>query len=204
MRVVIASNNAGKLREFRELLAPSGLDAFPLSDFTPAQADETGLSFVENALLKARHAARASGLAAIADDSGIVVDALDGAPGIHSARFAGPNANDAANNRLLLSRLDGLKDAQRNAHYHCALVFIRHAEDPTPLICEGRWHGRVLTAARGTGGFGYDPLMFFAELGKTAAELDSTTKNHCSHRGQALRALLAALAEQQTRHRSNA
>ncbi|HEY9035748.1 MAG TPA: RdgB/HAM1 family non-canonical purine NTP pyrophosphatase [Pseudomonadales bacterium] len=204
MRVVIASNNAGKLREFRELLAPSGLDAFPLSDFTPAQADETGLSFVENALLKARHAARASGLAAIADDSGIVVDALDGAPGIHSARFAGPNANDAANNRLLLSRLDGLKDAQRNAHYHCALVFIRHAEDPTPLICEGRWHGRVLTAARGTGGFGYDPLMFFAELGKTAAELDSTTKNHCSHRGQALRALLAALAEQQTRLRSNA
>ena len=204
MRVVIASNNAGKLREFRELLAPSGLDAFPLSDFTPAQADETGLSFVENALLKARHAARASGLAAIADDSGIVVDALDGAPGIHSARFAGPNANDADNNRLLLSRLDGLKDAQRNAHYHCALVFIRHAEDPTPLICEGRWHGRVLTAARGTGGFGYDPLMFFAELDKTAAELDSATKNHCSHRGQALRALLAALAEQQTHHRSNA
>lgn len=197
MRVVLASNNAGKLREFNELLAPSGLDVSPLSDFSDTQADETGLSFIENAILKARHAARLANLPAIADDSGIVVDALGGAPGIHSARFAGDSANDADNNRLLLERLDGMPDAQRHAHYHCALVFMRHAEDPTPLICEGLWHGRVLTAARGNGGFGYDPLMFFDALGKTAAELDAATKNQLSHRGQALRALLAAITTTQ-------
>ena len=178
MRVVLASNNAGKLREFNELLAP------------------IGLSFVENAILKARHAAQLSGLPAIADDSGVVVDALGGAPGIYSARFAGDDATDADNNRLLLEHLDGMADAQRSAHYHCALTFMRHAEDPTPLICEGRWHGRVLTTPRGEGGFGYDPLMFFDALGKTAAELDAVTKNRLSHRGQALRMLLATLAEQ--------
>lgn len=194
MRVVIASNNAGKLRELDSLLAPCGFTAEPLSVFTDTQADETGLSFVENAILKARHASRVSGLPAIADDSGIVVDALAGAPGIYSARFAGANASDADNNRLLLERLHGLPDAQRTAHYHCSLVFMRHAGDPAPMIAEGRWHGRLLAAPRGESGFGYDPLMFFESLNKTAAELDTATKNRLSHRGQALQALMAQLA----------
>lgn len=193
-RVVIATGNAGKLREFRELLAPSGLQVVPLSDFTNTQAEETACTFVENALLKARHAARLSGLPAIADDSGVAVDALGGEPGIHSARFAGTQASDADNNRLLLQRLQGIPEAQRTARYHCVLVYLRHAGDPVPLICEGVWEGRVLQEPRGEDGFGYDPLMYFATLGKTAAELDPPTKNRISHRGQALRALLAALA----------
>lgn len=193
-RAVIATGNAGKLREFSELLAPSGIEAVPLSAFTGTQAEETGLTFIENALLKARHAARLSGLPAIADDSGIAVDALSGEPGIHSARFAGPDATDAGNNQLLLQRLQGVPPAQRTARYHCVLVALRHPADPVPLVCEGVWEGRVLEAPRGSGGFGYDPLMYFDTLGKTAAELDAGTKNRLSHRGQALRALLAALA----------
>ncbi len=193
-RAVIATGNAGKLREFSELLAPSGIEAVPLSAFTATQAEETGLTFIENALLKARHAARLSGLPAIADDSGIAVDALGGEPGIHSARFAGPDATDAGNNQLLLQRLQGVPPAQRTARYHCVLVALRHPADPVPLVCEGVWEGRVLEAPRGSGGFGYDPLMYFDALGKTAAELDAGTKNRLSHRGQALRALLAALA----------
>jgi len=192
-QLVLASNNAGKVRELDAMLAPTGFTVHPLSAFTPVQAEETGLSFIENALIKARHAAAASGLPAIADDSGIVVDALDGAPGIYSARFAGPHASDTDNNALLLQKLAGLPASQRHAHYHCALVFVRHANDPAPILCEGLWHGRILDAPRGNGGFGYDPLMYFDALGKTAAELDSATKNRLSHRGQALQALLERL-----------
>lgn len=188
--LVVATGNAGKLRELRELLEPAGWRPRPLSDFTDSQADEPAPTFVENALLKARHAARLSGLPALADDSGLCVHALGGAPGIHSARFAGANANDADNNRLLLQRLHGLPQEQRTAHYHCSLAFLRGADDPAPILCEGRWQGVVLEAPRGDGGFGYDPLMFFPELGKTAAELDAATKNRLSHRGQALRQLL--------------
>lgn len=191
--LVVATGNAGKLRELRELLEPAGWQPRPLSDFTDSQADEPAPTFVENALLKARHAARLSGLPALADDSGLCVHALGGAPGIHSARFAGPNANDADNNRLLLQRLHGLPQEQRTAHYHCSLAFLRNADDPAPILCEGRWQGVVLEESRGDGGFGYDPLMFFPELDKTAAELDSATKNRLSHRGQALRQLLGIL-----------
>ncbi|MBI2381238.1 MAG: RdgB/HAM1 family non-canonical purine NTP pyrophosphatase [Gammaproteobacteria bacterium] len=190
---VIASNNAGKLRELNALLAPLGLDARVQRDFAVPDAEETGLSFVENALIKARHAARLTGLPALADDSGLEVDALEGEPGIWSARYAGPGANDAANNARLLEALAGLPDERRGARYQCVLVLMRHAADPTPLICQAAWEGRILTAPRGTGGFGYDPLFFVPDQGHTAAELDPALKNRLSHRGQALARLRAAL-----------
>lgn len=191
--VVLASGNRGKLSELRTLLAETGFEIVPQRAFDVPEAEETGLSFVENAILKARNAARHSGLPALADDSGLEVDALDGAPGIYSARFAGPGAGDAANNRLLLERLRDVPEARRTARFQCVLVHMRHAEDPSPLICQGSWEGRILTEPRGAAGFGYDPLFWVPELGASAAELTPAVKNRASHRGRAMAALLVAL-----------
>jgi XTP/dITP diphosphohydrolase len=192
-RMVLASNNAGKLAEFAALLQASGAILLPQGRFTAEVAAETGDTFLANALLKARHAARASGLPALADDSGLEVDCLDGAPGVYSARFAGPNACAADNNALLLRKLAGVPEVHRGARFRCVLVYVRTADDPEPLVCEGVWRGRILAEPRGTGGFGYDPLFLVPELARTAAELTTAEKNVHSHRGQALRALVTAL-----------
>ncbi len=197
-RIVLASGNRGKLTEFKQLLADCDFDVIAQSELQIADAEETGLSFVENAILKARNAAQHSGLPAIADDSGIEVDALHGAPGIYSARYAGTPSSDAANNAKLLEALAATSSEQRSARYQCVLVYMRHAADPSPLICQGSWEGEILTAPRGEGGFGYDPLFFIPSLQKTAAELAPDQKNHISHRGKAMRALLAALRERNT------
>lgn len=191
-RVVLATGNQGKVREFRELLAGQAVEILPQSDFGVPDADETGLSFVENAILKARNAAAHTGLPAIADDSGLEVDYLNGAPGIYSARYAG-DGGSAANNAKLISALAGVPEAQRSARFQCLLVYLRHADDPTPLICQGSWEGRILDRQRGTAGFGYDPLFFVPAEGCSAAELPAARKNLLSHRGQALRCLLQAL-----------
>lgn len=192
-RVVIASGNAGKLAEFSQLLAHWECEAVPQSEFEIPAVEETGDSFVENALLKAHAAAQYSGLPAIADDSGLEVDALAGAPGIYSARYAGADADDAANNRKLLAALQGIPEAARTARFHCALVYLRHWQDPNPVICQASWEGRILEAPAGEGGFGYDPLFFSPQQGCSAAELDRETKNRVSHRGQAMALLLSAL-----------
>jgi XTP/dITP diphosphohydrolase len=192
-RLVLATGNAGKLREMQAILAPWGVDVVPQSDFTRDAADETGLSFVENAILKARFAAEVSGLPAIADDSGLEVDALHGAPGIYSARYAGPGADDAANNARLLVDLAAVPDAERSARYRCAMVYLRWAVDPAPLVCQASWEGRIGRLPRGRGGFGYDPLFLVDDGLRTAAELDPGHKNEVSHRGRALRALVAEL-----------
>lgn len=194
-RVVLATGNAGKLREMREILAPLRVEVLPQSDFTRASADETGLTFVENAILKARHAAEAAGLPAIADDSGLEVDALHGAPGILSARYAGPGADDEANNARLLGELAAVPDGERSARYRCAMVYLRWPLDPAPLVCQASWEGRIGRVARGRGGFGYDPLFLVGDGERTAAELAPAEKNRVSHRGQALRALAAALQD---------
>jgi XTP/dITP diphosphohydrolase len=194
-RLVLATGNAGKLREMRAILAPWGVDVRPQSEFTAESAVETGLSFVENAILKARFAAQASGLPAIADDSGLEVDALQGAPGIYSARYAGPDAGDAANNARLLAELDAVRDGARGARYQCAMVFMRWPLDPAPIVCQASWEGRIARLPRGGGGFGYDPLFLVGDGDQTAAELDPARKNAVSHRGQALRALVAALTQ---------
>jgi XTP/dITP diphosphohydrolase len=193
-RLVLATGNAGKLRELRALLAPWGVDVRSQSEFTALAADETGQSFVENAILKARHAAAATGLPAIADDSGLEVDALGGAPGVYSARYAGPAADDAANNARLLEALAEVPDDERGARYRCAMVFLRRPDDASPVICQASWEGRIARRPRGEGGFGYDPLFRVGDGEDTAAELDPEVKNRVSHRGQALRALVAALA----------
>ena len=193
MRVVLASNNEGKTREVAAELQGLGIELLPQSHFGVEPADETGLTFVENAILQARLACRHTGLPSIADDSGIEVDALNGAPGIYSARYAGPDADDAANNARLLQALAETSDAERSARYQCVMVYLRHAEDPTPIICQASWEGYVLREPRGNGGFGYDPLFFLPDLGCTAAELDLAAKNRVSHRGQALRKLIDAL-----------
>jgi XTP/dITP diphosphohydrolase len=195
-RLVLATGNPGKLREMREILAPWQVDVRLLSEFTGGAADETGVSFVENALLKARFAAEIAGLPAIADDSGLEVDALGGAPGIYSARFAGPGADDAANNVRLLRELEAVPDAARGARYRCAMVYLHGPLDAAPVICEASWEGRIARLPRGSGGFGYDPLFLVDEGQTTAAELDPVRKNRASHRGQALRALVAALTGQ--------
>jgi XTP/dITP diphosphohydrolase len=192
-RLVLATGNPGKLREMREILARWQVEVRPLSDFTTRAADETALTFVENALLKARFAAEASGLAAIADDSGLEVDALHGAPGIHSARYAGIDANDADNNARLLRELQTVPDQARTARYRCAMVFLRWPADPSPVIAQAAWEGRIARSPRGDGGFGYDPYFLVDDGTHTAAELASADKNRLSHRGQALRALVAAL-----------
>ncbi|MCF7991625.1 MAG: RdgB/HAM1 family non-canonical purine NTP pyrophosphatase [Thiohalocapsa sp.] len=192
--IVLASNNAGKVREINQLLAPAGIAVRPQGELGIGEADETGLTFVENAILKARHAAEASGLPAIADDSGLEVDALNGAPGIYSARYAGAGAGDEANCSKLLSALEGVPEAQRTARFQCVMVYMRHSHDPTPLICHGTWEGRILHAATGDNGFGYDPVFFVPGEGRSAAELDAARKNALSHRGQALSQLVARLA----------
>jgi len=194
-RIVLASSNAGKLAEIREVLADSGITLIAQSELGIADADETATTFVENALIKARHAARQSGLPALGDDSGLCVDALDGAPGLRSARYAGVHGDSAANIARLLAALDGVEDGRRTAHFHCTIVLLSGADDPAPLIAEGRWHGRILHAPRGGNGFGYDPVFFDPLLGKGAAELDAEIKNRVSHRGQALAALRRLLAE---------
>jgi len=194
-RVVLASSNRGKLAEFNALLADSGFEVIAQSSLGIVDAEETGLSFVENALLKARHAASASGLPALADDSGLCVAHLHGAPGLYSARYAGGHGDSAANNARLLRTLDGVPAARRGAFFICALALLQDADDPAPLIAEGRWHGRVLDAPRGTRGFGYDPLFLPDGQTLSAAELDPALKNRLSHRGQALAQLHARLAE---------
>ncbi|WP_038905529.1 XTP/dITP diphosphatase [Dickeya zeae] len=191
--VVLATGNAGKVRELAGLLADFGLDVVAQTTLGVDSAEETGLTFIENAILKARHAARATGLPAIADDSGLAVNALGGAPGIYSARYAGEDASDQQNLDKLLAVLDNVPDEQRQASFHCVLVYLRHADDPTPLVCHGSWQGVIIRAPVGAGGFGYDPIFFVPQLGKTAAELSREEKNAHSHRGQALRQLLDAL-----------
>ena len=190
--LVLASHNAGKLKELQAMLG-AHIKVRSIAEFSSVEPEETGLSFVENAILKARHAARVSGLPALADDSGLAVDALGGAPGIYSARYAG-GKDDAANNAKLLDVLKDVPDAERGAQFVCALALVRHADDPLPILCEGLWPGRILQAPRGEQGFGYDPLFWVAELGQTAAELDSALKNTLSHRGAAMRHLLDRLA----------
>lgn len=190
-KLVMASHNKGKLREFQALLAPLGWEVIPQSELGVSEAEEPHITFVENALAKARHAAAATGLPALADDSGICVAALQGAPGVYSARFAGEPKSDEANNALLLEKLQG--EADRRAHYVCVLVMVRNAEDPQPIIAEGEWHGEVTHAPRGEGGFGYDPYFLLPDLGQTAAELDPALKNTLSHRGAACRRLLECL-----------
>ncbi len=191
-RIVLASSNAGKLREFRALLAELDFAVIAQDELGIEAAEEPHLTFVENALAKARHAAVRSGLPALADDSGLCVDALQGAPGVHSARFSGPNADDDSNNAELLRRLQG--EANRRAHYTCVLVAVASADDPEPLIAEARWLGEILAQPRGEGGFGYDPLFLLPALGRTAAELPPDEKNRISHRGQAMRELARRFA----------
>ena len=192
-RVVIASANPGKLREIDRLLRPSGRRAVAQSAFGIESVEESGSTFVENAILKARAASAATGLPAIADDSGLMVDALGGAPGVRSARLAGERASDAENLRALLSLLEGVEEARRGAHFVCVALYLREARDPLPLIAEGFWRGRILHAPRGSGGFGYDPVFYVAEHGASAAELPPEVKNASSHRARAFEALLAAL-----------
>jgi len=187
--VVLASNNPGKVREIGQLLAEARIRIQPQGEHGVPEVEETGLTFVENAILKARNAARHSGLPAIADDSGIEVDALKGAPGIYSARYAGAGASDQENLLKLLKDLEGRPEEERSARFQCLLVYLRHAEDPTPIICQGTWEGRILTAPRGENGFGYDPVFFVPTHSCSSAELDPETKNRLSHRGQALRTL---------------
>jgi XTP/dITP diphosphohydrolase len=190
--LVLASNNAGKLAEFSQLLAPLGLSVKPQRELNIAEAEEPFGTFVENALVKARHASRLSALPALADDSGICVPALGGAPGVQSARYAGEPRSDAANNAKLIRDIAAHVD--KSAYYYCVLVMVRHADDPQPIIADGVWHGRLIDQPRGQGGFGYDPHFLLPELGKTAAELTADQKNQLSHRGQALRALLSKLS----------
>lgn len=194
-RLVLASSNAGKLDELRELFADSGIELIAQSRLGIKDADETGLSFVENAILKARHAARLSGLPALGDDSGLCVDTLQGAPGLYSARYAGLHGDAAANIAKLLRELKDVPNEQRGAHFICVLALLRHADDPTPLIAEGRWHGRILDLPRGARGFGYDPVFLPDDgAGRTAAELDPAIKNRTSHRGRSLAVLREKLA----------
>ena len=192
--IVLASNNPGKVREFAQLLAGLQRAVRPQSEFGVPEVEETGLTFVENALLKARNAAHHTGLPALADDSGLEVDALNGAPGIYSARYAGSGASDRANLEKLLADIQHLPEAERGARFQCVLVYLRHALDPTPLICQGTLEGRILHAPKGTQGFGYDPIFYVLSHGCSSAELPPETKNQLSHRGQALRKLVAALA----------
>lgn len=190
-KLVLASNNTGKLREFQALLAPLGWEVVPQAELGVSEADEPHVTFVENALAKARHASAATGLPALADDSGICVAALEGAPGVYSARFAGEPKSDERNNALLQEKLAGEDD--RRAHYVCVLVMVRNAEDPQPLIAEGEWHGQIIGEPRGSGGFGYDPYFLIPEMDQTAAELEPALKNALSHRGAACRHLIAKL-----------
>ncbi|WP_414057168.1 XTP/dITP diphosphatase [Pantoea dispersa] len=192
-KVVLATGNPGKVRELADLLAALGLDIVAQTELGVESAEETGLTFIENAILKARHAAQITGLPAIADDSGLAVDALGGAPGIYSARYAGIDASDQQNLDKLLQALELVPDGERQAQFHCVLVYVRHAADPTPLVFHGSWAGEITRAAAGEGGFGYDPIFYVPALGKTAAELSKDEKRAVSHRGKALTLLLEAM-----------
>ncbi|MFO8025176.1 XTP/dITP diphosphatase [Thiohalophilus sp.] len=193
-RIVLASNNPGKVREIDQMLAGIDMQVLPQSQFNAGEVDETGLTFVENAILKARNAAQHAGLPAIADDSGLEVDALDGAPGIYSARYAGPGASDEQNLLKLLADLKDVPEPERAARFQCLLVYLRHANDPTPLICQGTWEGLITREPQGDNGFGYDPVFYVPDQHCTAAQLPAETKNRLSHRGQALRQLVTALS----------
>jgi XTP/dITP diphosphohydrolase len=190
-KLVIASNNAGKFREIRHLLVPLGIKVLPQSQFKVIEVDEPHRTFIENAIVKARHACEQTGLPSLADDSGICVNALNGQPGVLSARYSGEPKSDERNNLKLIDALSS--QADRSAHYYCVLVLLRHAEDPQPIIADGSWHGEILPDKRGDGGFGYDPHFYLPDLGKTAAELPMEQKNRISHRGQALTRLLSRL-----------
>jgi XTP/dITP diphosphohydrolase len=190
-KIIIASHNPGKLREIARILEPLGLEAVPQADFGVPEAEEPHVTFIENCLAKARHASAHTGLPALADDSGICVDALNGAPGVYSARYAGDPRSDARNNQKLIESLRGEKS--RTAHYYCVMVFLRYPDDPQPIIAEGVWRGEIIEKPRGTGGFGYDPHFLVPELNKTGAELSMDIKNQLSHRGQAMRALAEKL-----------
>ena len=190
-KLVIASNNAGKLREIRHLLEPLGIEVLPQAQFKISEVDEPHRTFIENAIVKARHACERTGLPSLADDSGICVNALNGQPGVLSARYSGEPKSDERNNLKLIDALSS--QADRSAHYYCVLVLLRHAEDPQPIIADGSWHGEIVPDKRGDGGFGYDPHFYLPELGKTAAELPMEQKNRISHRGQALARLLSRL-----------
>jgi XTP/dITP diphosphohydrolase len=192
-RLILASNNAGKLKEFAELLGPIGFELHPQGEFNVPEAEEPFGTFVENALQKARHAARLTGLPALADDSGVCVNALGGAPGVYSARFAGEPKSDARNNAKLVADL--ADHADKSAYYYCVLVYVRHADDPQPVIADGVWRGRIIDTPRGANGFGYDPYFMVPDFGRTAAELAPEEKNAVSHRGQALRALVDKLGK---------
>ncbi|MGH1486240.1 MAG: RdgB/HAM1 family non-canonical purine NTP pyrophosphatase [Cellvibrionaceae bacterium] len=194
-KIILASNNKGKLREFNDLFSSAGINILPQSEFKVEDAIEDGLSFVENAIVKARHACNITGLPAIADDSGLEVDALDGAPGIYSARYSGEHGNDKQHNALVLEKLKGIPRAQRTARFQCVLAFMRHAEDPTPLICQASWEGHILEEERGINGFGYDPLFWLEDKNCSSAELAKEEKNKISHRAKALGLLLTAFQE---------
>ncbi|USD21768.1 RdgB/HAM1 family non-canonical purine NTP pyrophosphatase [Microbulbifer variabilis] len=183
-RIVLASGNAGKLREFSQLFNSWDIEVLPQSEFGVSDTEETGLSFIENALIKARHASRISGLPALADDSGLAVDVLGGAPGIYSARYSGEGATDARNNNKLLEALQGIEEVRRGASFHCALAFVRSFDDPVPLVCSAQWRGHILTEPAGEQGFGYDPLFFVDAEGMTSAQMPRELKNRISHRAQ--------------------
>ena len=200
MKLILASGNLGKLAELEHGLGIFGLELIGQATLGIEGAQETAPTFIENALLKARHASAASGLPALADDSGLIVDALDGRPGLHSARYAGRHGDHGANTEKLLGELDALDETARGAHFYAVLVLLASPDDPAPLVAEGLWHGRILRAARGSGGFGYDPVFFDSALGLGAAELDPATKHRVSHRGKALTALGAALPAWLARH----
>lgn len=188
-KVVLASGNAGKVVELQKALESFHVTLIPQTQYGVESAEETGLTFIENAILKARHASKETGLPALADDSGLEVDALQGAPGIYSARYAGEDATDAQNNQKLLEMLDGIETEQRTARFHCVLVYVRHWQDPTPLICQASWDGVIKTELDGEGGFGYDPLFYIPNLNCTSAQLSKDEKNKISHRGQAIKQL---------------
>ncbi|MCG9680699.1 XTP/dITP diphosphatase [Vibrio sp. Isolate24] len=196
-KIVLATGNQGKVREMADLLADFGFDVVAQSEFNVSEVAETGTTFIENATIKARHAAKETGLAAIADDSGLEVDFLKGAPGIYSARYAGEGASDQQNLEKLLDAMQGVPQEQRTARFHCVLVLMRHELDPTPIVCHGKWEGRILTEAQGDNGFGYDPVFFVPEDNCASAELEPTRKKQLSHRGKALKQLFATLSEQQ-------
>ncbi|WP_154180695.1 XTP/dITP diphosphatase [Vibrio furnissii] len=195
-KIVLATGNQGKVREMADLLADFGFDVVAQSEFNVSEVAETGTTFIENAIIKARHAAKETGLPAIADDSGLEVDALDGAPGVYSARYAGEHATDQQNLAKLLDTMKDVPEAQRTARFHCVLVLMRHENDPTPLVCHGSWEGRILTEAHGSNGFGYDPIFFVPEDNCASAQLEPARKKQLSHRGQALKKLFQAIEEQ--------
>lgn len=196
-KIVLATGNQGKVREMAGLLAEFGFDVVAQSEFNISEAAETGTTFIENAIIKARHAAKQTGLPAIADDSGLEVDALNGAPGIYSARYAGEDASDQQNLNKLLAAMQDIPEEKRTARFHCVLVLMRHENDPTPIVCHGQWQGRILTQAHGENGFGYDPVFYVPEDNCASAELEPARKKQLSHRGKALQQLFSILAEQQ-------